>query len=451
MAAPARTMRELTKFNDLPCCPELQTDPICDVVDFRRRLVFPTPVRGPQEQPIKVEVVLHTRFTRCPGPLALGEIAYSTTLLPGEKVRLATTDRRSRFSFDSETKLSYRSEQMSEEQYRLRALRTFMSDENTVDRGNDNYTEQGKWDFHGDASGSIGFFSAGADANARGSHSASSTRDYLREHRAHAEASDNQSVEATRKAHSVSVGEVSTRAHQQGESEDHFEAASREFANPNKCHAVTFMFYRLNKTETITFELVSIERRVIDPAAPTPVAANPFRAIGQVATVPQEVPATSLKRLETLDRSIDSDRKVQALALQPLPSANGRLNVLVNVGAAVGLGDATPLADALREKALAFATEQLIAQGLIDKQTGKVSKAAQEEFGYTRTTSLPTAGVIVKGCMDDCSICEPEVEKREALALTHLELQNQLLARQIELLEKSQEYRCCGEKAPENA
>jgi len=260
----------LTKFEDLPCCPQLDTQPICDVLDFRRRLVFPTPIRGPQEQPIKVEVVIHTRFTRCSGPLALGDIAYTTTLLPGEQVRLATTDRRSRFSFDSESKLSYRSEQISEEQYRLRSLRAFMSDENVVDRGNDNFSEQGKWDFHGDASGSIGFFSAGADANARGSHSASSAHDYLREHRAHAEMSDNQSVEATRRAHSVSIGEVSSRSHTQGESEDHFEASSREFTNHNQCHAVTFLFYRINKTETIKFELVGIERRVLDPATPIP-------------------------------------------------------------------------------------------------------------------------------------------------------------------------------------
>ena len=199
-----------------------------------------------------MEVIIHTRFSRCPGPLALGEIAYSTTLLPGEKVRLATTDRRSRFSFDSESQLSHRSEQISEEQYRMRSLRAFMSDENVVDRGSDNYSEQGRWDFHGDASGSIGFFSAGADANARGSHSASSARDYMREHRAHAEASDNQSVEATRKAHSVSIGEVSSRSHSQGESEDHYEASSREFANPKRCHAVTFMFIALTRPKPLS-------------------------------------------------------------------------------------------------------------------------------------------------------------------------------------------------------
>ncbi len=440
----------LTKFKDLPCCPELDTDPVCDVLDFRRRLVFPTPVRGPQEQTLKVEVIFHTRFTRCSGPLALGDISYTTTLLPGEKVRLATTDRRSRFSFDSESKLSYRSEQISEEQYRLRALRALMSDENVVDRGNDHYTEQGKWDFHGDASGSIGFFSASADANARGSHSASSASDYLREHRAHAESSDNQSVEATRRAHSLSIGEVSSRSHSEGESEDHFESSSREFTNHNQCHAVTFLFYRINKTETIKFELVSIERRVLDPATPMPVPANPFRPIGQVATIPQELPATNAQRLATLDRTIQSDQKVQALALAALPGGNtGGLGVAaLNLRVAAALGDQTPLDEALRAKALAFVDEQLLKQGLIDK-AGVVSQKAKTEIGYERRTSIPTAGVIVKTCLDTCSACEPELEKKIALELEHLDLQNKLLAKQIELLEKSQQYRCCPESSKE--
>jgi hypothetical protein len=444
---------DLIEYNELPCCPQLDTEPICDIVDFRRRLVFPTPVRGPREEPVRVEVVLHTRFVRCPGPLALGEIAYSTTLLPGEKVRLATTDRRSRFSFDSESKLSYRSEQMSEEQYRLRALRAMMSDENVTDRGNDHYTEQGKWDFHGDASGGLGFFSAHADANANGSHSASSASDYLREHRAHAEMSDNQSVEATRKAHSVSIGEVQSRAHSEGESEDHFESSSREFVNPNKCHAVTFMFYRLNKTETMRFELVAIERRVIDPAAPVPVPANPFRSVGGISTIPQEVPATNAKRNETLTQGIEADQRVQLQGLAPLPSAPAqglRLAVAAGVAVAPALGVEHPLPDEVRTAALKFVDAELMKQGLLG-QDGRVSEEAQTRFGYVRRTSVPTAGVIVKSCMDQCGICEPEVEREHQLQLDRMELENKLLARQIELLDKSQEYRCCPVGEAEDA
>ena len=439
------TIKEITKYKDIPCCPDLDTAPICDVIDFRRRLVFPTSIRGQNEQVVKVEVIFHTRFTRCSGPLALGDIVYSTTLLPGEKVRLATTDRRSRFSFDSESKLSYRSEQISEDQYRMRAMRAFMSDENVQDRGSDKYTEQGKWDFHGDASGSLGFFSASADTNAKGSHSGSSARDYMREHRSHAEMSDNQSVEATRKAHSVSIGEVSSRTHSEGESEEHFESSSREFKNPNTCHAITYLFYRLNKTETVKFELVKIERRVIDPVAPVPVPVNPFRTAGAIAMVPQEVPATNTQRIEILNRGLQATQLSQVAALGTAGNFATLLNASFLSAATftAELGTAQPISDGVRVKALQEVDKQLADAKLLDPKTGLVAKEAVEEFSYERKTSLPTAGVIVKGCLDECDTCEPNLEKKIKLELERMELENKLLARKIELLDKAQEYRCC--------
>jgi len=45
--------------------------------------------------------------------------------------------------------------------------------------------------------------------------------------------------------------------------------------------------------------------------------------------------------------------------------------------------------------------------------------------------------------LGDCSACEPALETKIGLELQRLDLQNKLLAKQIELLEKSQEYRCC--------
>ncbi len=419
----------------VPCCPNLEECPPCDIMDMRRRLIFPTSQRGPNDQPISVEVTLHTRFTRCSGPLALGDPVYTTTLLPGERVRLATTDRRSRFSFDSESNLSYRSEQMSEEQYRMSAFRAAMSDQSSTDNGSSRNTDQGSWDFHGDASGGIGFFSASADSNAHGSHNASSTADYLRQHRAHASMADNMSVEATRKAHSLSVGEVSTRAHQQGESEDHFESSSREFTNHNQCHAVSFYFYRINKCETVTFELVSIERRVIDPAAPTPILANPIRPIGGIATMPQEVPATNAARLDIEARGLQSEAQY---AQAGRPQFIG----VFAAGAAFQQAGAPLPADA-RNAALSEVDRALIEEGLLDESTGLVSNQFKVEIDFERTTSLPTAGVTVKGCLDECDVCEPELRRKIKLDLDRLELENALLKRQIDLLDKSQEYRCC--------
>ena len=425
--------------SSLPCCPDLTTAPVCDVLDLRNRLTFPTHVRTQAGQPVVVEVVIHTRFTRCSGPLALGDLAYSTTLLPGEKVRLATTDRRSRFSLDTSSNLSYRSEQVSEDQYRMTALRTFMFDQSATDQGQVRDTSKGTWDFHGDASGSIGLFSAGADANARGSHSAESTHDWLAEHRAHAESSDHQSVEATRKAHSLSVGEVATRAHAEGETEDHFESASREFANMNKCHAVSYLFYRINKTETIKFTVEAIELRVLDPVAPTRGVFNPVQARGQISVVPQSILATNKDRLavEAIGRQSEQE-SAQAPGL--------RANV-AQVGAFARFPAAdtldAPLPAALRAKALEEAKAELARVGLIDRETGQVTPETQARFGYERTTSLPTPGIIVKGCLDDCDVCEPELHRAIELDLERKELENKLLARQIELLDKSQEYRCC--------
>jgi hypothetical protein len=420
----------LTPWSKIPCCPDLDLEATCDVLDLRRRLIFTTRQANDQGRPVQVEVTIHTRFTRCAGPLALGDIVYSTTLLPGETVRLATTDRRSRFSFDSETNLSYRSEQMSEEQYRMTALRTLMADENSTDSSSEKASSDGRWDFHGDASGSLGFFSVNADTNANGSYSASSSRDWLRQHRAHAQMADSQSVTATRMAHSISVGEVSSRTHQEGESEDHFESSSRLIRNENRCHAVTYLFYRINKTETITFSIEAIERRVIDPVAPTPVQANPFRPVGQIVAIAQEVPATAKERLAIEGRGLQSELQYQqARSGGPAVGAGARFAVRA-------FANVQPLSDAVRDAALAEVDEDLANQGLIDKAGGLVSPQTQKEFGFERRTSIPTAGIIVKGCLDACDVCEPALKRK-------IELELELLKKQIDLLEKSQEYRCC--------
>jgi len=281
--------------------------------------------------------------------------------------------------------------------------------------------------------------SASADANAHGSHNAESTFEYLQQHSAHASMADNLSVESTRKAHSLSVGEVSTREHKEGESQDHFEASSREFANPNQCHAITFLFYRINKMETIKFELVSIERRVLDPVAPAPVLANPIRAVGQISTVPQEVPATNKTRLEIEARGLQSEAQY-AQAGSPQFAVLGRFAAVGTAPAPVAVQ--LPLPEAIRKAAVAEVDKQLINRKLLDPKTHLVSKDAQSQFGFERTTCLPTAGVIVKGCLDTCNICEPALQKK-------IQLELELLKRQIELMDKDQEHRCCPAGATE--
>ncbi|HSF60638.1 MAG TPA: hypothetical protein VLA69_03010, partial [Gaiellaceae bacterium] len=100
----------------LECCPPLVECDSCDYLDFWFRLPF-RPVVGAERRVVQVEVTLHFRLTRCAGPLSLGDILYTTTLLPSEQVRLFTSDRHSRFSFDTESSLAYRNHTTSEESY----------------------------------------------------------------------------------------------------------------------------------------------------------------------------------------------------------------------------------------------------------------------------------------------------------------------------------------------
>ena len=411
----------------IPCCPDLIKDNHCDVFQYKRILNYPVTLPAAANTPsqqLTVEVVLHFKFTRCTLGLTLGDPAYSTTLLPGEKVNLQSTDRKSRFTLDSETQISTRSEQISEEQYYMTALQNYVTDGANSQSGSATSSDSGNWDFNGDAHGSVGIslFGGSADAstNANGSHNSKSVSDYLNEQRSQAQGSATQSVGETQKAHSISIGEVSSRTHVATESEDQYEASSRQFSNPNHCHAITFIFYRLNKKQKITYELVEIERRVLDPVAPVrrPLYLPTLKSA--VSVVPQEMPATSkvFTNAELLTAGTDIARNTFGFSQ-----------------AAAQFQAAAPISAAIRNAALAQVDQQLLTEGLIDS-SGKASNSIKSKINFEQEFSLPTSGIIVKGCLDDCCVCEPEVKE-------NLQLQNDLLRKQIQLLEKSQEYRCC--------
>ncbi len=422
------------------CCPVLSNEICCDVLDFRYRLPHRVQVNDPAGRvtAVTVEVTLHVRITRCPGPLFLGDPIHTITLLPGEKVKLLTSDSRTRYTFDSSTKLSYRNEQLSEDRYFMAAMQNSMSDLSVTDRSHSSNSESGKWDFHGDASGSIGFLSASADTNASGSHSGQSTADFLRQLSTHATASASQSVQATHASASLSIGEVSTRTHVESESEDHFESSSREFSNPNHCHTVTYYFYRLNRKQIVKITLEAVERRVDDPAAPTGVSLNPPVSNGKIAVYPTSVLATQQDRVAIEQIGRDS---VAAQARQNFPAATTAGTA--TLGFSVFQPVQAPLSAVTRKAALEQVDKDLVTAGLLTAVGGPVAPAAQKGFEVISESCLPTPGVIVKGCLDDCDTCEPELQRKIQLELDELELRNKLLQRQIDLLDKTQEYRCC--------
>jgi hypothetical protein len=430
-------LKEITALAAVGCCPDLEPCEACDQLDIRYRLPFrPTVVTDTAgQQVVPVEVVLHFRLERCSGPLTLGDLLYSTTLLPGEQVRLVTSDRHSRFSFDSDSQLASRQYTTSEESFYLAGMANATSDLTVVSGGSQSS------DFHnsstsggGSAGLDLGIFSIGGSvaASSYDAHSASTFANFLSQH---AESSSHHVEAGVRAAASMSVGEVSSRSHAQGESEDQYESASRTFTNPNRCHALTFLFYRIDKCQTVKFTLVSIDRRVDDPAAPTGIELNPPPPPRNVAVIPDAILGTHSNRLGVAQ---------QVNASIPVESATPGSAPAVAVAVRAAITQA-PIPVAIRTAALEQVDADLQAAGLAD-QNGAVTPQAQRDLGWEHTLRLPTPGVIVKGCLDDCTACEPARQKEIELELARRELENHLLKRKIELLDKAQEYRCCPDE-----
>jgi hypothetical protein len=423
------------------CCPVLENVKQCDVMDFRYRLPFrPRLAANLGASGVRVEVVLRFRLERCPGPLTQGDLAYTTTLLPGEQVRLFTSDRRTRFTLDTESKVAYRNQSMSTESYYMAGMAQSMSNLSILDqsRATNDFSESS---FGGGAGGGFSLFGlisfgGSVQGSSHNSHSVSTFVNALSQH---AESSSRHVETGTHAANSISIGEVESRTHTETESQDQFESASRTFSNPNKCHALTFYFFRVNKSQTVRWTLESIERHVIDPAAPTGVDLNPPPPTGGISATPIGVLASAKDRLEVESRA-------RASVLAASGSQDAAFATRANFLAATAVNVAADQA-ALPEKvvlaALAAVDKELVAAGLIDPKTGAVSDAAKQLYGWERTIVLPTPGVMVKGCLDDCDTCEPNLDRSIELDLERKQLENELLKKRIELLEKSQEYRCC--------
>src|ERR1051325_52552 len=177
-----------TTLASLPCCPDMTPDDTCDVLDFHYRLNYPVTLQeaGALAR-IPVEVKLHFRLTRCPGPFVLGNLLYTNTLLPGEKVKLFTSDRRTKFTFDSTSNVSYRNTQTSEESFYMHQMSDMLLDTSSRDSGNSSNQSKAHVDGHGDAG--VDVLGLGGSANMTGNFDSNSVSTFLNQHSSHAQSS----------------------------------------------------------------------------------------------------------------------------------------------------------------------------------------------------------------------------------------------------------------------
>jgi hypothetical protein len=325
----------------------------------------------------------------------------------------------------------------------MSAMDRFMSDLTVSESAAGGTQSESEFETEGSVSNWASSIFGRPNARVEGQFSAESSFDFVRELSRHAESSHERSVQGTRAANSVAVGEVQRRTHAEGESESAYEATTRTIENPNRCRAVTYIAYQLTKRQTIRFRIKSIRRRPKDPAADTAADPRPLRPNPHVAVLPNGVLATNTDRLEV---ETVARRSAAASRANLLGDVAGFDRFAIGGLAATRTAERTrtvPLSSDVRQRALLEVDEALVAAGVIDEVGGDVSKRLQAEVAFERTTCLPTQAIVVKGCLDDCVVCEPELERSMELELQRKELENKLLERQIELLDKSQEYRCC--------
>lgn len=430
----------MVKASAFECCPEMAQQPVCDSLTLRYRI--PYRARTGDQRNVPVELLLVFELKRCSGPLVVGDPVYSTTLLPGEQVRLFTSDRHSRWSYDSESNLSYRHETTSEESFYTAAMARAVTDLSISESGSvsSNYEESWAEGGGGASVNLFGIVEIGGGGGG-GSYDASSTSTFAHNLSQHAFAASSYSAASVRAKSSTSIGEVEKRSHAEGESEAHYESASRLFKNPNRCHAVTYLFRKINKIQKVSFKLVAIERYVSDAAAPVAVAQRlPLDLSGRVMVIPQSIPATSPQRLQV-------EEMARTSALQRV-SAMGKVATNLFGKTILGSGFAAAgasIAPDISKASLAAVDKELRDAGMLD-ENGKPGKKIIAELSWEKEEILPTPGLLVKGCLDDCETCEPSLQQEIALELERKQLQNQKLKRQIELLENAQEYRCCPDE-----
>ena len=224
----------------------------CDTIEPVYRLPYPVRVRsGDQQVVVPVEVSFRFRLSRCIGENAIGDLVHSMTLLPGESVRAYVSDSNSRFSYDSSTQTAHFAASTSHESAFMSSMSRSVSDLRYLQ--NDNMSST----YHEDSvsgSGSLGidlgFVSIGGGASGSSYDAASAAR-FARSITQHADTSSRHTETAVRARSSVSIATTSTRHHAEGESEQHFESASRVFRNDNRCRSVSHLFYQVVTCGTI--------------------------------------------------------------------------------------------------------------------------------------------------------------------------------------------------------
>jgi len=221
-------------------------------------------VTGKEALRAPVEVVVRTRIERTSGAYLVGDLVHTMTLLPGEEVRIFTTDRRTRFTYEKDTDIAFRTQSVFEDQMYLSAMDSFFGRLSANSWAEGETSSTGQFESHGEVSNWFENIFSDPSGDVNGSFSMDSFASFASGLTAQASAAHHQSVAATAAASAVSIGAVGIQDKFKAELQDRFEMNCRHFRNPSRTHTVTFYFYQIRRLHTVEFAIEAIELPPVD-------------------------------------------------------------------------------------------------------------------------------------------------------------------------------------------
>jgi hypothetical protein len=372
-----------------------------------------------------VECTLRYRVERCTEDYVLGDLLHSMTLFPGEEVFLSVRSRDSiaRFTENasfSASQISRTSDRIWMETYKN--LATDFSESGSETLKTSAHSEFSQTNAGGSGGVNIlGIVKIGGGAShVSGDFDASSSSEFFHELNQHLQSTFHQTNQVVRDTSSVSLTQVNSHRDATVETHEELEVSTRRFKNINACHTVTHYFYQVAKRQRVKIELIERSCRAINEFASSAVTMKPL-----------EVSIAANQQVVSNPQVAEAGIKAVAIEAQPRFAA-----------ASAPTRDQVLLQNVNRVSYAAFQQAERARKAALAK-ADKIMAALPEVKTFEQVSIIPTEALYVQSELGDCLLCEPYVVAKHELELERMKLENRKLRREIELLDKAQEYRCC--------
>lgn len=376
-----------------------------------------------------VEVTLRYRLERCTEDYVLSDLVHSVTLFPGEEVFLSTRTRHSTARFTDDSSVSASQVSRSSDRLWMEAFKssaTNYSESQAAFSSASSHSEYSKVNAGGSAGVNFLFFSIGGGASvATGEFDSSSSEQFFSQVNQHLTSSVHQTNQVARDTMSVSLSQVNSHRVKTAEEKDELEVSTRRFKNDNHCHTVTHYFYQIAQRQRVKITLESRTTRPLNNFADTSFRVKPF--------------VMSVAANAKLDFSAD-----------PAGGQEGPFVKATSIAGGAGAAARVATVDQMnlqRLSAVPFATFQEDEKSRV-AAVAKIEAILAEqpvEYTYESVDLIPTEALYVESELGSCMVCEPELVAMHAYELERMRLENLKLQREIELLEKHKDYRCCDD------